>query len=273
PSIEQVSGLPDEVKNFLSAEGFYLKATNFMAQGDMDNAAKQYEAALKIDAKYADAMADFGALKTLKGDWQGAADLYKKALAVNPKDALYHANYARVLAQLGDQEGCVAELEKSYLANPKDKVVLVALSDRIGKSDPLRSVQLLTDAVALFPNAPDLRERLCLAYIKSGDLTAAIEQGRKAVSLDANSASAKMNLGSALFISGDKQAAVESYRGATKLAPKNADAHFLLSKALEATGQAAGAKDELKAFLDLTGESDARVPQARQHLNELSEAR
>jgi tetratricopeptide (TPR) repeat protein len=270
PSIEKVSSIPDSVKSFLSAEAYYLSGTNKLTAGDIDGAAGEYEAAISVDPKYADALGDFGALKTIKGDWQAASDLYKRAIAVRPEDALFHANYARVLEKLGQAENSRKELEQSYSLNPKDRVVLQALSSKcLQEGDPVRAVKLLQEAVALFPTSESLHTRLSYAFVQNGDIASALAQAKEAVKIAPDSAAAKLNLGSSLIMSGDRKEAIEAYRQAVALAPTNADAHFLLSNTLESAGDKASAVGELNKFLELCQPNDARIGKARAHLQEL----
>ncbi len=270
PPIEKVSEIPDNVKNFLSAESYYLNGTNKLTGGDLDGAAKEYQAAISVDPKYADALADFGALKTIKGDWQSASDLYKRAIAVRPDDSLYHANYARVLDKLGQPEASRKELEQSYTLNPKDRIVLSALSSKcLQEGDPVRAVKLLQQAVSLFPTSESLHTRLSYAFSQSGDIANALAQAKEAVSIAPTSASAKLNLGSSLLMSGDKKQAIEAYRQAVAIAPNNADAHFLLSNTLESTGDKRSAIGEMSKFLELCQPNDPRAAKARAHLQEL----
>lgn len=273
PPVEKISNIPDDVKNFLAAEAYYLNATNLLTSGDMEGAAKAYQAAISVDPKYGDALADFGALKSIKGDWQGAADLYKKAIAARPNDSLFHANYARVLDKLGQPDESRKELERSYALNSKDRIVLTALSSKyLQAGDPVQAVKLLQDAVELFPTSETLHERLSFAFVKAGDYDNALLQAKEAVNIDPKSASAKLNLGSSLLLSGDKKAAVSAYRDAVSLAPRNADAHYFLSKTLETDGDKKLALDELNKFLELCPADDPRASKARAHLSDLGAA-
>ncbi|MFN8553256.1 MAG: tetratricopeptide repeat protein [Candidatus Obscuribacterales bacterium] len=270
PPIEKVSELPDAVKSFLSAEAYYLKGTNKLTAGDLDGAAQEYEAAIAVDPKYADALGDFGALKSIKGDWQSAANLYKRAIAVRPNDSLFHANYARVLEKLGQTDASRKELEQSYSLNPKDRVVLQALASKcLQEGDPIRAVKLLQEAVTLFPTSESLHSRLSYAYVQNGDIANALTQAKEAVSIAPDSPAAKLNLGSSLLMSGDKKQAIEVYKQAIALAPTNADAHYLLSNTLESAGDKQSAIGELNKFLELCQPNDARIAKARAHLQEL----
>ncbi len=273
PSVEKVSEIPDNVRNFLSAEAYYLNGTNKITAGDMDGAAKEYQAAISVDPNYADALADFGALKSIQGDWQAAADLYRRAITARPSDSLFHANYARVLEKLGQPDLSRKELEQSYLLNPRDRVVLQALASKcLQEGDPERAVKLLQGAVQLFPTNETLHERLSYAFVKAGDIDNALAQAKEAVSIAPGSASAKLNLGSSLLMSGDRKSAIDAYKQAVSMAPTNPDAHFLLSNTFESVGDKKSAIGELNKFLELCPTNDPRAAKARAHLEDLGSA-
>jgi tetratricopeptide (TPR) repeat protein len=270
PPAEQVANLPASVSSFLSAEGAYLKASKFIAEGKIDEALEQYKLALVADPQYADALADYGAAMTMKDDWKSAADLYKKALAIHPDDELFHLNYARILDKLGQKDASMQELNTAYRLNPKDMSVLMALSNQSLAADQASTAaRYLEQAVDLYPARSDSRERLSYALMKSGDVDQAAAQAKEAVHLDPKSASAHTTLGSILMVQGYVVPASEAYKQAVALAPNDANASYLLSRSLEKCGDREGAIAELNRFLQLCSPSDPRGTKAREHLEEL----
>ncbi len=152
PTVEKVSALPDGVMSFMSAESYYLKATNLANSGDFDGAVKQYELAISVDPTYADALADFGSVLALRERFSQAASLYQKAINVRPGDSLFHANYARILDKLGKEPEALEQLELAYKYNPKDRLVLSALSSKeLGAGHVERGVQLFQRPVSFIP--------------------------------------------------------------------------------------------------------------------------
>jgi len=264
PPVDEVSELPSGVLNFLSAETYYLKATNLMVEGNVDDAIKQYEQAVAVDPSYADAYADMGGAYWIKGDVQKAADMYKRAIAARPDDSLFHSNYARVLDKLGNTSESVEQLELAYKLNPKDKVVLSALAGKaLAAKDFARADQLLAAAAQLYPAAPEIREKLSYVLTREGDVKGALTQAREAVKLNPQSVSARINLGSTLVLDNQVDPALSEYKQAIALSPQNPDAHYLLSKALERAGDQPAARAELKNFLSTCSPNDPRATDAR----------
>ncbi|CAN5610300.1 hypothetical protein BH11CYA1_BH11CYA1_47660 [soil metagenome] len=270
PPVERVSNLPTAVSSFLSAEGAYLKASKFVAEGKIDEAVEQYKLAISADSKYADALADYAAVLAIKGDWSAASEMQKKAIAANPNEALFHLNYARILDKLGDAESSLRELNTSYRPNPKDTSVLMALSkSTLAAGQSKESVRYLEEAVDLYPKRSDLRERLSYSLMKSGDVDQSAAQAKEAVRLDPKSASANTTLGSVLFAQGYIVPATSAYKEAARLAPDDATIHWLLANSMEKSGDSEGAIAELETFIKLGNSSDARLLKAKEHLEVL----
>ncbi len=270
PPAERVANLPASLNTFLSAEGAYLKASKFIAEGKTDEALEQYKLAIAADPRYADALADCGAAYTLKDDWKSAADMYKRAIAVNPNDELFHQNYARVLDKLGEKENSLQELNIAYRLNPKDMSVLLALSSKSLAADQAEAaVRYLEQAVDLYPARAASRERLSYALMKSGDVDQAAAQAKEAVHLDPKSASARTMLGSVLMVQGYVVPAVEAYKEALKIDPKDPNVYWLLSKSMEKSGDRDGAIVELQHFLSICSPADPRGLKAQEHIKEL----
>lgn len=270
PTIGEVKEIPDNVMNFVAAEAHYLKANNFVAQGNMEEALKEYQAGNLVDPNYADIIGDWGAVLAIKGDWQGAATKFKRAIELKPNDALFRANYARVLGKIGQEEESIKQLELAYQLNPKDKIILSALSSKCieaGNFD--NAINLLEKGTYYFPQSAVMQDRLSYAFARAGNYGQALAHAREAVKLDPKLVSAKVNLGSALLMKGNPMEAKVVCEETTSLDPKNADAHYLLATTLEQLGDNAGAKTELNTFVGLVSATDPRVGKAKEKLEAL----
>jgi tetratricopeptide (TPR) repeat protein len=269
-AVEEASDIPANISDFLAAESYYFRANDFVTQGKIDEAIAQYQKAIETDPSYADALADLGAVYSLKKQPEKAQEVYQKALSLKPNDALYRANYARVLSQLNRTAESRAELEKAYLLNPKDKVVLTALAGFcLKEKNTAGALKVLNEAIAIYPDQSDLYDRLSFAQTQNGNIAEAVQSAQKAVSLDPKSVSARLNLGSTLMLSGDLNQAIKAYVEATKLAPQDANAHFLLSKTLERSGDLTAAKAELHQFVKCADPADPRRKQAEEKLSSM----
>lgn len=273
PTKERIKEIPENVMAFVAAEAHYLKANNFVGEGNFDGAIAEYKAAIETDPDYADAIADYGAVLTIKGDWSAAAEQYKRAITLKPNDALFHANYARVLNKLGQEELSIKELELAYQLNPKDKVILGALANKcVAAGNFDNAINLLEQAIYLFPNSAQMHDRLSYAFARSGNVSQSFAHAKEAVKLDPQLISARLNLGSALLLKGDADAAKKVYEETTAIDPKNLDAHFLLASTMEKLGDPQGAKSELTTFIKLAPVQDPRVEKAKAKIAVLGKA-
>lgn len=269
-AVEEASDIPANIGDFLAAEAYYFRANDLVTQGKLDEAIAQYQKAVETDPSYADALADLGAVYSLKKEPEKAVEVYQKAITEKPNDALYRANYARVLAQLNRIEESKSELEKAYQLNPKDKVVLTALAGfHLKDKNSAEALKIINEAIAVYPDASDLYDKLSFAQTQSGNIAEAVQSAKKAVSLDPKSLSARLNLGSTLMLSGDLNQATKAYLEATKLSPQDANAHYLLSRTLEKSGDLTGAKEELQLFVKFATASDPRRKQAEEKLQSM----
>lgn len=270
PTLEQVKEIPENVMTFVAAESHYLKANNLVGEGNFDGAISEYQAAIATDPEYADAIADYGAILSIKGDWAGAAQKYKRAIELKPNDALFHSNYARALTKLGQEEESIKQLELAYQLNPKDKIILGALANKcVAAGNFENAINLLEQAVYLFPQSAQMHDRLSYAFARTGNVGQSFAHAKEAVKLDPKLVSARLNLGSALLLKGDADGAKQVYKETTSIDPKNVDAHFLLASTMEKLGDNQGAKSELSTFVELAPAQDPRVENAKAKIKSL----
>src|SRR4051812_3169194 len=71
-------------------------------QGDLVQAAREYEAALKADPRLADARALLGVVRAQQGAAPAAMALIRSAIAIAPARADFHAHLGGALALSGD---------------------------------------------------------------------------------------------------------------------------------------------------------------------------
>lgn len=258
------------LQKVLGAESHYFRALQAATTNDFVTAQTEFEAAIKEDPYYGDALNDYGGMLAGKGDWSGASQKFEQAVEVRPDDALFHYNYARALSKLKKPDQSLAEMQKAYDLNNKDRNTLIALSDLMNKRDePDKALQYLKEALSMAPDDADLLTRVSVAQCKKGQIDTAIETVRQAIAKDPGYLTAYLNLGS--YYLGNKNAdmAVETYRHATIIDPNSADAHLYLGKALQQLNQETEAVAEYRRFLELCSSNDPRAEDTRKAISEL----
>ncbi|MCP4024353.1 MAG: tetratricopeptide repeat protein, partial [Desulfobacteraceae bacterium] len=90
----------------------------FMAGGDLTNAEKCYQNALKIDPDHINALNNLGNARKKAGKPEAAESAYQKAIALKPDLAEAHSNLGVIFQENGQLEKAVASFKKAISINP-----------------------------------------------------------------------------------------------------------------------------------------------------------
>ncbi|HVT72624.1 MAG TPA: tetratricopeptide repeat protein [Lacunisphaera sp.] len=138
--------------------------------------------------------------------------------------------------------------------NPRALGNFGALLLEAGRNDEAAAV--LSRALKLTPDTPELHSMLCMAEARLGRLAPAIAEGERAVQLAPELANARLNLAQALFLAGnaaierrDFPAALAAFQRATDLAPADAAIRTNLANTLLVTGRIDDAVREYREVL------------------------
>jgi hypothetical protein len=128
---------------------------------------------------------------------------------------------------------------------------------------------LLTRAVRMVPDDPDLANDLGLLLVEQGRPAEGLVHIRNALRLDADHVQARINLGNSLAARGDLAGAIAAYRAALRVAPADPIAHANLGMALLLQGRLPEAETHLVEALRL----DPGAVEARRALEDLRRSR
>ncbi len=260
------------------------EAIEHLRKGELERAAREFEAALIEDPNRAEALHLLGWVSMLKKDAPRAAELFRRAIAVRPGEAQYHASLAaayRGLLQTDRAGECDHEALRLLRGNAEALFNYGSTFLILGQ---LRSaVECFRDAVAVAPDLAPAHDSLGRALQLSGETAEAYKHFRLAVELDPQAAEAQSNLGLIMLERGEPEKALEpcqeairlrpdftagylnlgnvlqtlarldeaivAFRTAINLKPSFAPAHAGLAGALEALGDSAGALESLRETL------------------------
>jgi tetratricopeptide (TPR) repeat protein len=174
-------------------------ALGYHQRGQLEQAARAYQAILTADPEQADAWHLLGVVAHQQGDHARAVEHITRAIALQPGEAAFHSNLAEAYRALGQLE---------------------------------RAVGCCRVALRLQPDYPEAANHLGLALLAQGKTEAAVVQFREAVRLRPDLAMLHNNLGTALRQLGDRGQAADHFRQAVQLDPALAEAHTNLGQLL-----------------------------------------
>lgn len=237
----------------------------------VDNTIVMVRDYLKENPNYAAGHYLLGRLLQFKQAHPAALDEFREAMRLAPNQSSYHAWVARALEENG--QDAKAEWQKAYELNNKSRSAIDSLvKTALDSKDYDRAVNLLNQALQLYPGDAILHVRLSDALKQQGQIKLAVEQAQEAVFLDEHSIEALVNLGNLLMENKDEKAAHAAFREALELNSRQADYYFVLAQALEKTNDPEGAIQAWSRFVDGSDKDDKRLDDAKKRLDELKKA-
>ncbi len=170
------------------ADDYYISANNKKEAGDYPGALADFDRAIAIDPKYAEAYCSRGTLKAryLDDTYGGLGD-YNQAIALNPNYGTAYYNRAFLNAErIRDFKGALADYDRAIALNPKKATIYVNRGNL--KAEHLKDFQgALADhdrAIALDPNLVNAYyNRGVLKKLKLNDPNGAITDFRMVAKL------------------------------------------------------------------------------------------
>lgn len=202
PEVERMSWIVTDLP--AGARQHYNYGASLHDLGRLDEAAREYETALRYDPTYTKVHLRYANLLSAQKKYGPSQAHFEEALRLAPHDTEIHSGYAYLLEQAGRKEEAEAEYQNALRLNPK--------------------------AARIYYNFGAFLD-------KNGRLDEAIPQYEHALKLDPRMADAHCDLGTALFVKGDIAAAKSHYETAARLQPDRADVHVDLGNALGREGQ------------------------------------
>lgn len=253
---------------------------------DLDEAAEEFKAALKINPRFAmaasnlahllhdqkryqaeifylrqalasdppkhlafDLQLELGAAYELNGDTAQAVDTLRTAVASNPDSAKAHFNLATEFADHVRYKEAAAEYKETIRLDPADNSARLSLAKALVEAtEDAAAVPYLQEYIRRAPQDYEGHLVLGRADRRLGDLTGATEAFRRAAELKPDSYEAQYNLGHELAETGDPLQAIEHLEAAKKLNPRAAEAPYALSLIFRKQGDLKRAEEEFRIF-------------------------
>ncbi len=190
------------------------EALEYHERGDLDRAARIYEAALAENPDEPDALHLLGLVALQRGDPGRAVAMIGRAVAFRPDDATFHANLAEAWWGLGQLDRVVECCRAALRLEPDNAGVLCNLgSTLVARGEVDAAVGYFREAIRLAPDFGAARNNLGNALRLKGDKIAALEQFRHAVRLDPGSVEGRGHLAELLLELGEPEEAAVDIAG------------------------------------------------------------
>ena len=220
----------------------YLRARVHTASGEIEEAEKQLERAVKLRPSLAEAWSDLGQARDSLGNDDGALVALKRAVEVNPDGAVAHTRLGSLYLRVGKPSDAVSHLERAVRLSPDNQTALnnlqLALRE-IGNKE--RADQVKAQLAELFRKR-DQESQNALSAVKlnnegaelerKGNLPGAAEKYRAALELNPGHAGMRVNYAVALLRLGRWERGLEELRMALRQDPSNEVVRKALQDAL-----------------------------------------
>jgi Tfp pilus assembly protein PilF len=164
----------------------YNLGTAFLNQGKLDDAMREYQAALEINPASVDSLINLGDVFLRMGKPNDAIAQFQRAVDIDPNRGEAHYNLGIALSRMGREEEAISQYEYALELKPAD-----------GKA----------------------HDDLGTLLLQHGRVNEAITQYRQALEINPNNEKAQNNLGNALLQNGELGEAIACFRKALQLKP------------------------------------------------------
>jgi tetratricopeptide (TPR) repeat protein len=207
--------------------------------GRAGEAAGEYEAAIRLNPKAADAYRNLGFL-----DWNGrqleaARQHLERAIMLAPDDQFAHYYLGRVLLDQQKFAPAIKEFYLSHVALPDDPGFSLQLAAAYAAVQRSQDAAALLDRVATLSLTPPQRFNLALRYLLTGQYENSIAQARKYLAVappngadPAAAAQAWSLIGISAAHTSETQRSVDALRKAATLQPANEELWLNLTREL-----------------------------------------
>jgi tetratricopeptide (TPR) repeat protein len=188
-------------------------------QGEHLEAVKSFDAAIAIDAKFAEAHGNRAAILADAGLADEALKGFDRALALDPKAVADWINRGALLQQLGRQQEALESYDKALTLSPNDTTVLM------NRANALAMLGRYAQAETVYEQVIRRAPKLAVAYMQKG--LAVKHQGRFAEARDLLTQALKMNekdadtafaLGLLMLLMGDWRAGFPLFEARARMA-------------------------------------------------------
>ncbi len=238
-------------KNAKDADALALLGMASEALGDKAGAEKAYKDALKAKPEHEAAAVNLGALLLDAQRWEDAEKACRAAIDKHKDNALLHLNLAVALSGKKDQAGSAKEFDDAVRLAPKQAMPLVTYADRLAEWGQVdRAALKLKTARGLAEGDVAMLATIGHAFLLLRAVDECVATFDKAVALK-DAAELRTERGLCKLASKDKAGATADFQAAVTKEPGYALGHYWLGAMKLQGGAPKDAKTELDTYLKL----------------------
>lgn len=226
-----------------------------LAQGRIDQAEQEFQAALALNPRNADAHFELGKTYYVRQRWAEAAAQFEAALAHDPAHQNAHLLLAKIRTGQKEYDAALKELEAARAAGATATPDLLATLGTVQEQTGAytQALAAYAEALRLDPGNMDLRLRRVRIMGNLKEYDAALKELAKARAANGITPDLLAALGAVQEQSGAYTEALATYAEALRLEPGNADLHLRRVRIFRMNGDGPAALAELEAASRVKG--------------------
>jgi tetratricopeptide (TPR) repeat protein/S1-C subfamily serine protease len=215
------------IRKYPEAYTYYNRGNAKSALGNNRLAITDFDRAISLNPKFAEAYNNRGVAKSALGNKQPAIADFNTAITLNSKSPGAYINRGIVQSSLGNRQAAIADFDTAIALNPKSADAYI--NRGIAKSDLGNKRAAIVDfdiTIALNPKISEAYYNRGNAKLALGNKQSAIVDFDSAISLNPNFILSYINRGIAKSILGNKQAAIVDFDLVISINPQSAEAYY-----------------------------------------------
>lgn len=242
------------------------QAIEYHRQGDLDEAARRYEALLESEPDQPDALHLLGVVAHQKNDQAEAERLIRRALELDPQRGAFHCSLGNVHRARREDDEAMGCFEKALELDPNLGEGYINLgSMQLARGDLDQAESNFKMALVVDADNAQALNNMGYVLLRQNRAQEAVSHLMRAVEASPRSAVAQANLGSAFRAQGTPGLAVQCFENAIEIRPDMARAHAELGQVLSELHQGDDARRAFEKAIAL----DPDHPEARHGLARL----
>ncbi len=186
-------------------------------QGRLDEAAKQYEETIKLDARNTEALTQLATIQLAQNKLEDAQANFQKSIELGASNSTAHYGLGRVYLKLGKVDDALKELNT---------------------------------ALYLSPNSAPVHDALGAAYEAQGNTVAAVREYQESIRIKPENLQAYFRIADIHSTRGDLEQSITDLHSALELEPNNSEIHLFIATQLLGLERFNDAITEFKTVLE-----------------------